>query len=205
MQAAYGLSADDAVLQKTPYSFDVSVWEFFWPLMTGARLVLAAPGEHRDPAALMARIEREGITTVHFVPSMLSAFLHQDDLSGCASLRRIVCSGEALPRELQDQTLRRLPQVELNNLYGPTEAAIDVSHWRCQPDGRASVPIGRPIGNLQIHILDERLNPQPIGVAGELYIGGAGLAQGYHGRPELTAERVRAEPVPARRAAVPQR
>lgn len=189
MQAAYGLSADDAVLQKTPYSFDVSVWEFFWPLMTGARLVLAAPGEHRDPAALMARIEREGITTVHFVPSMLSAFLHQDDLSGCASLRRIVCSGEALPRELQDQTLRRLPQVELNNLYGPTEAAIDVSHWRCQPDGRASVPIGRPIGNLQIHILDERLNPQPIGVAGELYIGGAGLAQGYHGRPELTAER----------------
>lgn len=153
----------------------------------------------------MARIEREGITTVHFVPSMLSAFLHQDDLSGCASLRRIVCSGEALPRELQDQTLRRLPQVELNNLYGPTEAAIDVSHWRCQPDGRASVPIGRPIGNLQIHILDERLNPQPIGVAGELYIGGAGLAQGYHGRPELTAERVRAEPVPARRAAVPQR
>ncbi|WP_295515603.1 non-ribosomal peptide synthetase, partial [uncultured Pseudomonas sp.] len=187
MQAAYGLDSRDHVLQKTPFSFDVSVWEFFWPLQAGARLVLARPGEHRDPAALSALIAREGITTLHFVPSMLAAFLAQDDLSGCASLTRIVCSGEALPAELAQEVRRRLPQAALYNLYGPTEAAIDVTHWTCQESDRLAVPIGRPISNLQIHILDERLNPQPIGVAGELYIGGIGLARGYLGRPGLTA------------------
>ncbi|MDR6680715.1 amino acid adenylation domain-containing protein, partial [Pseudomonas oryzihabitans] len=194
MQAAYQLDAGDHVLQKTPFSFDVSVWEFFWPLQTGARLVLARPGEHRDPAALSALIAREGITTLHFVPSMLAAFLAQDDLSGCASLTRIVCSGEALPAELAQEVRRRLPQAALYNLYGPTEAAIDVTHWTCQPEDRLAVPIGRPIANLQIHILDERLNPQPIGVAGELYIGGIGLARGYLGRPGLTAERFVPDP-----------
>ncbi|KTT62533.1 peptide synthase, partial [Pseudomonas oryzihabitans] len=194
MQAAYGLDARDHVLQKTPFSFDVSVWEFFWPLQAGARLVLARPGEHRDPAALSALIACEGITTLHFVPSMLAAFLAQDDLSGCASLTRIVCSGEALPAELAQEVRRRLPQAALYNLYGPTEAAIDVTHWTCQPEDRLAVPIGRPIANLQIHILDERLNPQPIGVAGELYIGGIGLARGYLGRPGLTAERFVPDP-----------
>ncbi|MEQ5837817.1 amino acid adenylation domain-containing protein, partial [Marinobacter sp. NFXS9] len=189
MQAAYELGEGDVVLQKTPYSFDVSVWEFFWPLMVGARLVVAPPGDHKDPAKLTALIEQERVTTLHFVPSMLSAFLTQDDLTGCASLRRIVCSGEALPKDLQDEALRRLPQAKLYNLYGPTEAAIDVTHWTCGQEERTTVPIGRPIGNLQIQILDSRLNPQPVGVPGELYIGGAGLAQGYHGRPDLTAER----------------
>lgn len=189
MQSAYPLDASDTVLQKTPYSFDVSVWEFFWPLMTGARLVVAPPGDHKDPAKLAALIRQAQVTTLHFVPSMLSAFLAQPDLSDCASLRRILCSGEALPRSLQDQTLSRLPEASLYNLYGPTEAAIDVTHWTCREDDRITVPIGRPIDNLQIHILDPRLNEQPIGVPGELYIGGAGLAREYHRRPDLTAER----------------
>ncbi|SUD40757.1 amino acid adenylation domain-containing protein [Ectopseudomonas mendocina] len=194
MQDAYRLTADDRVLQKTPFSFDVSVWEFFWPLITGARLVMAQPGDHRDPAKLIELIESEQISTLHFVPSMLAAFVAHSELSGCASLRRIVCSGEALPAELASSTRHLLPQAELYNLYGPTEAAIDVTHWQCTGQERRSVPIGQPIANLQIHILDERLNPQPIGVAGELYIGGIGLARGYHRRPGLTAERFVASP-----------
>ncbi|WP_256602134.1 non-ribosomal peptide synthase/polyketide synthase [Pseudomonas sp. RIT412] len=194
MQDAYQLDATDAVLQKTPFSFDVSVWEFFWPLMVGARLVMAQPGDHRDPALLRALITDQQITTLHFVPSMLAAFMAQDDMAGCASLKRIVCSGEALPADLARDTLQRLPNAGLFNLYGPTEAAIDVTHWTCVNEPGASVPIGRPIANLQIHILDSRLNPQPIGVPGELYIGGAGLARGYHQRPGLTAERFVASP-----------
>ncbi|MFN9525964.1 MAG: amino acid adenylation domain-containing protein, partial [Pseudomonadaceae bacterium] len=194
MQEAYQLTAEDRVLQKTPFSFDVSVWEFFWPLITGARLVMAQPGDHRDPSKLVELIEREKISTLHFVPSMLAAFVSHGELHGCESLRRIVCSGEALPAELAGSTRQALPQAELYNLYGPTEAAIDVTHWRCSGQERRSVPIGRPIANLQIHILDERLNPQPIGVAGELYIGGVGLARGYHRRPGLTAERFVASP-----------
>ncbi|MCZ4287199.1 AMP-binding protein, partial [Marinobacter salarius] len=147
MQAAYELGEDDTVLQKTPYSFDVSVWEFFWPLMVGARLVVAQPGDHRDPARLVDQIQRESVTTVHFVPSMLPAFMTQDDLTGCDTLRRVICSGEALPKDLQDETLRRLPRATLYNLYGPTEAAIDVTHWTCGQDDRSTrttVPIGRP-------------------------------------------------------------
>ncbi|MDP4534557.1 condensation domain-containing protein, partial [Marinobacter salarius] len=163
MQAAYELGEDDTVLQKTPYSFDVSVWEFFWPLMVGARLVVAQPGDHRDPARLVDQIQRESVTTVHFVPSMLSAFMTQDDLTGCDTLRRVICSGEALAKDLQDESLSRLPKAQLYNLYGPTEAAIDVTHWTCGQDDRSTrttVPIGRPIANLQIHVLDDRLNPQ---------------------------------------------
>jgi amino acid adenylation domain-containing protein/non-ribosomal peptide synthase protein (TIGR01720 family) len=194
MQEAYVLDATDAVLQKTPFSFDVSVWEFFWPLMVGARLVMAQPGDHRDPALLAALIKQHHITTLHFVPSMLAAFMAQNDLSSCASLKRIVCSGEALPADLARDTLQRLPNAGLFNLYGPTEAAIDVTHWTCRDEPGAAVPIGRPIANLQVHILDSRLNPQPIGVPGELYIGGAGLARGYHQRPGLTAERFVASP-----------
>ncbi|MGE6386949.1 non-ribosomal peptide synthase/polyketide synthase [Pseudomonas sp. NPDC078416] len=194
MQDAYGLDASDAVLQKTPFSFDVSVWEFFWPLMVGARLVVAQPGDHRDPLLLKSLIEQQHITTLHFVPSMLGAFMAQDDLTGCVSLKRIVCSGEALPADLSRETLQRLPHAGLFNLYGPTEAAIDVTHWTCVDEPGVSVPIGAPISNLHIHILDSRLNPQPIGVPGELYIGGDGLARGYHLRPGLTAERFVASP-----------
>ncbi len=119
----------DTVLQKTPFSFDVSVWEFFWPLMSGARLVVAAPGDHRDPAKLVALINREGVDTLHFVPSMLQAFLQDEDVVSCTSLKRIVCSGEALPADAQQQVFAKLPQAGLYNLYGPTEAAIDVRRW----------------------------------------------------------------------------
>ncbi|WP_404483121.1 non-ribosomal peptide synthase/polyketide synthase [Pseudomonas sp. HT11] len=189
MQQAYELTASDAVLQKTPFSFDVSVWEFFWPLMTGARLVVAAPGEHREPARLIETIGRHAITTLHFVPSMLQAFIHEPGVQACASLKRIVCSGEALPLDAQRQVFAKLPAAGLFNLYGPTEAAIDVTHWTCIDEGADSVPIGRPIANLATYVLDAQLNPVPAGVSGELYLGGTGLARSYHRRPALTAER----------------
>ncbi|WP_337059002.1 amino acid adenylation domain-containing protein, partial [Pseudomonas sp. USHLN015] len=194
MQQAYGLSGDDSVLQKTPFSFDVSVWEFFWPLMTGARLVVAAPGDHRDPARLVALIERENITTLHFVPSMLQAFLLDPQVERCTRLKRIVCSGEALPVDAQQQVFARLPHAGLYNLYGPTEAAIDVTHWTCVDEGKDGVPIGQPIANLGCYILDANLEPVPVGVLGELYLAGVGLARGYHRRPALTAERFVANP-----------
>uniref|UniRef100_UPI002610917D non-ribosomal peptide synthetase n=1 Tax=Pseudomonas sp. TaxID=306 RepID=UPI002610917D len=194
MQQAYGLDARDSVLQKTPFSFDVSVWEFFWPLMTGARLVVAAPGDHRDPARLVSLINAHRITTLHFVPSMLQAFLQDADVASCRSLQRIVCSGEALPADAQQQVFAKLPGAGLYNLYGPTEAAIDVTHWTCVEEGRDAVPIGRPIANLACYVLDDNLEPTPLGVLGELYLGGIGLARGYHRRPALTAERFVADP-----------
>ncbi|MEE1704283.1 non-ribosomal peptide synthase/polyketide synthase [Pseudomonas aeruginosa] len=194
MQQAYGLGVGDTVLQKTPFSFDVSVWEFFWPLMSGARLVVAAPGDHRDPAKLVELINREGVDTLHFVPSMLQAFLQDEDVASCTSLKRIVCSGEALPADAQQQVFAKLPQAGLYNLYGPTEAAIDVTHWTCVEEGKDAVPIGRPIANLACYILDGNLEPVPVGVLGELYLAGRGLARGYHQRPGLTAERFVASP-----------
>ncbi len=194
MQAEYGIGPGDRVLQKTPYGFDVSVWEFFWPLMAGACLVVAEPGAHRDPEALGRVIRAEGITTLHFVPSMLGAFVASGELPACRSLKRILCSGEALPRELQDQVLQQTT-AGLHNLYGPTEAAIDVTFWACRPEeGQRSVPIGHAIANTRIHILDTDLNPVPEGVAGELYIAGVNLARGYLGRPDLTADRFVPDP-----------
>ncbi|MGZ9934627.1 amino acid adenylation domain-containing protein [Streptomyces sp. NC-S4] len=190
MQDEYGLVPGERVLHKTPYTFDVSVWELFWPLLTGATLVLARPGGQRDPGYLGGLIHDEGATTVHFVPSMLSVFL--DDpaaVTGAAGLTRVVCSGEALPYEVQRRFFERLPGVELHNLYGPTEAAVDVTYWQCRPDGGDTVPIGRPIANMRTHVLDRRLAEVPLGVTGELFLEGVGLADGYHGRPELTAER----------------
>ncbi|EJM91351.1 non-ribosomal peptide synthase/amino acid adenylation enzyme [Pseudomonas sp. GM74] len=189
MQQAYGLDGSDSVLQKTPFSFDVSVWEFFWPLMTGARLVVAPPGAHREPAQLIRLIDDYGISTLHFVPSMLQAFIHEPGVETCTGLKRIACSGEALPLDAQLQVFKKLPGAGLYNLYGPTEAAIDVTHWTCVDEGADSVPIGRPIANLRTHVLDAQLLPVPAGVAGELYLGGAGLARSYHRRPALTAER----------------
>ncbi|HKH47321.1 MAG TPA: amino acid adenylation domain-containing protein, partial [Thermoanaerobaculia bacterium] len=191
MQERYRLTGDDRVLQKTPYSFDVSVWEFFWPLLTGARLVIAEPGGHQDPVYLIAAIEAAGITTIHFVPSMLQAFLEAPGVERCAaSLVRVVCSGEALPPEMTRRFFARLPGVELHNLYGPTEAAVDVTFWACDPaDRRGLVPIGRPVANTQMHVVDRELRPVPVGVAGELLIGGVQVGRGYLARPELTAER----------------
>ncbi|MCK9802275.1 amino acid adenylation domain-containing protein, partial [Pseudomonas sp. MAFF 302030] len=189
MQQEYGLEVSDTVLQKTPFSFDVSVWEFFWPLMTGARLAIALPGEHREPEKLVELIRREQVTTLHFVPSMLQVFMQASEVASCTTLKRIICSGEALSVDVQSQVLNLLPHAGLFNLYGPTEAAIDVTHWRCVDEGRSSVPIGRAIANLSTYILDPYLVPVPVGSLGELYLGGAGLARGYHQRSMLTAER----------------
>jgi amino acid adenylation domain-containing protein/FkbM family methyltransferase len=194
MQAAYGLDASDVVLQKTPSSFDVSVWEFFWPLLEGAGLLMARPEGHKDPTYLVEMVSRHGVTTMHFVPSMLQAFLETPGASHCGSLRRIICSGEALPKSLQVLLHRTLP-CELHNLYGPTEAAIDVTAWTCQADDAgATVPIGRPIWNTQVYVLDEDFRPVLAGDVGELYLAGQGLARGYLGRAGLTAERFIANP-----------
>ncbi|KVR51168.1 hybrid non-ribosomal peptide synthetase/type I polyketide synthase [Burkholderia ubonensis] len=198
MQHAYALGTDDAVLQKTPFSFDVSVWEFFWPLVTGARLVFARPGGQRETDYLVDLIAREGITTVHFVPSMLRAFLDHPDLDAhCASLRRVVCSGEALPYDLQQRFFERL-DARLYNLYGPTEAAVDVTAWECRrDDAHRNVPIGRPIANARVYIVDAQMQPVPVGVAGELLIGGTPVGRGYHGEPELSAQKFIADPFSA--------
>jgi amino acid adenylation domain-containing protein len=197
MQAAFGLQASDRVLQKTPFSFDVSVWEFFWPLLTGARLVVARPGGHRESGYLADLMAAEGVTTVHFVPSMLQVFLEEPRLDRCGALRRVIVSGEALPGELEGRFGELLP-CELHNLYGPTEAAIDVTWHACGGGGGLAprpVPIGRPISNLAIHLLDGEGQPVPIGVAGELYIGGVGLARCYLGRADLTASRFVPDPL----------
>lgn len=193
MQDAYALDATDRVLQKTPFSFDVSVWEFFWPLINGACLVVAAPGVHREPAQLAALIQQERISTVHFVPSMLHAFVAEPSAAVSSSLKRIVCSGEALSVPTLQQAQHCLPQATLYNLYGPTEAAIDVSHWTCGAE-QGRVPIGLPIANLRLYILDATLQPVAAGAVGELYLGGAGLARGYHRRAGLSAERFVANP-----------
>jgi amino acid adenylation domain-containing protein len=194
MQQEYQLTPADVILQKTPFSFDVSVWEFFWPLITGARLAIAIPGGHKDPAYLIRTIKDQRITVMHFVPSMLRAFLEASGVEECRSLRHVICSGEALSYEIQEQFFSRL-SAQLHNLYGPTEAAVDVTYWECRRESdRRIVPIGRPVANTQIYILDTNLQPVPIGVPGELHIGGVQVGRGYHNRPELTAEKFIADP-----------
>lgn len=201
MQDRYPLSADDVVAQKTPCSFDVSVWEFWWPFIAGARLVMAEPEAHRDPQAMQQFFAHYGVTTTHFVPSMLAAFvasLDADSVAACRTLRRVFCSGEALPTELCREW-ERLTGAPLHNLYGPTEAAVDVSWYpACGPELAAvtgsSVPIGWPVWNTGLRILDAAMRPVPPGVAGELYLTGIQLAQGYLGRPDLTASRFIADP-----------
>lgn len=187
MQETFALGSNDKVLQKTPYSFDVSVWEFFWPLIAGATLVFARPGGHRDPDYLKEIIQSEDITTIHFVPSMLGIFL--DSVTGKESspLRRVICSGEALTKNHELEFFNKFNETGLFNLYGPTEAAIDVSFWECTGNREESVvPIGFPIANIQLHILNEKNEPVPVGEIGELHIGGVGLARGYYGNEELT-------------------
>ncbi len=195
MQATYQLNDTDVLMQKAPISFDVSVWECFWPLITGCRLVLAGPGEHRDPHRIAQLVQEHGVTTLHFVPPLLQLFIDEPLAAECTSLRRLFSGGEALPAELRNRVLAQLPAVQLHNRYGPTETAINVTHWQCTAaDGERS-PIGRPLGNVICRVLDEQLNPLPAGVPGELCIGGIGLARGYLGRAGLTAERFVADPL----------
>ncbi|MEE1805325.1 non-ribosomal peptide synthetase, partial [Streptomyces sp. BE133] len=199
MQGRFGLGADDRVLQKTPFGFDVSVWEFFWPLLEGAALVVARPGGHREPGYIASLIREQSVTTAHFVPSMLEAFLAEPSAGECGGLRRVVCSGEALAVVAQERFFAVLPGVELHNLYGPTEASVDVTAWQCVP-GASSVPIGVPVANTRMYVLDSGLGPVPVGVGGELHLAGVQLARGYAGRPGLTAERFVASPfVPGQR------
>ncbi|MDN4546617.1 non-ribosomal peptide synthetase [Pseudomonas sp. C32] len=194
MQDTYRLNHTDVLMQKAPISFDVSVWECFWPLITGARLLIAGPGEHRDPHRIAQLVQQFGVTTLHFVPPLLSLFIDEALTAACSSLRRVFSGGEALPAELRNRVLAQLPAVQLHNRYGPTETAINVTHWHCtRADGERS-PIGRPLGNVICRILDSDLNPVPAGVPGELCIGGVGLARGYLGRAGLTAERFVVDP-----------
>ena len=195
MQQQHALRTDDCVLQKTPFSFDVSIWEFFCPLAAGARLLIARPEGHKDASYLVRAVRDGRVSTLHFVPSMLHAFLEEPGVEACTSLRRVICIGEALSGELQQTFFSRMPGVELHNQYGPTEAGVDVTHWECRPgDLRATVPIGRPGPNTRIYILDQCMHPVPIGVPGELYIGGLQVGLGYVGRSDLTAERFLPDP-----------
>ncbi|WP_236248473.1 non-ribosomal peptide synthetase [Pseudomonas mosselii] len=194
MQATYALDDSDVLMQKAPISFDVSVWECFWPLVSGCRLVLAGPGEHRDPQRIAQLIQQHEVTTLHFVPPLLQVFVQEPLAAGCTSLRRLFSGGEALSAALRDRVLQLLPQVQLHNRYGPTETAINVTHWHCQASDGARSPIGRPLGNVLCRVLDDEFELSAPGVPGELCLGGAGLARGYLGRPGLTAERFVPQP-----------
>ncbi|MEK8074076.1 non-ribosomal peptide synthetase [Rhodococcoides navarretei] len=193
MQHEYPLTPQDVVLHKTPATFDVSVWELFWPLLTGARTIIAEPDGHRDPMYLSTLVREHGVTTVHFVPSMLELFLSYGSPERCSSLRQVFASGEALPRAIVDR-FHEAVDAELHNLYGPTEAAVDVTYHRTRPGEQGSVPIGVPVWNTTVHVLNSALQPVPMGVTGELYLGGVQLARGYAGRADLTAGRFVAAP-----------
>jgi len=200
MQKKYPLNENDRILQKTPFFFDVSVWELFWWSMVGASVCFLLPGFEKFPQAIVETVETRHITTMHFVPSMMSAFLgymeNSGDIPRLASLKQVFCSGEALKPahvELFNKTLFRQNDTLLINLYGPTEATVDVSYFDCptETDGTEiqCIPIGKPIDNIQLYIMDEDLHEQPLESEGELCIGGVGLARGYLNRPKLTSEK----------------
>ncbi|HWP44056.1 MAG TPA: amino acid adenylation domain-containing protein, partial [Blastocatellia bacterium] len=194
MQMQYGLREEDVVLQKTPYSFDVSVWEYFWPLMSGASIAMAEPGGHRDSRYLVEEIERRGVSVMHFVPSMLEVFLREEGVERLRGVRLVICSGEALSEELKRRYYERMGG-ELENLYGPTEAAVDVTYWRCERgETERRVAIGRPISNVRIYILDKEKRVVPEGVAGEIHIAGKGVGRGYIKQGGQTAERYLPDP-----------
>ena len=197
MQAAYGLNGKIGC-KKTPFSFDVSVWEFFWPLLTGARSVLARPGGHREGQYLRELIIKEQITTLHFVPSMLRVFLEEEGLEECRTLRRVISSGEELPAEVAARCFSRLRRAELHNLYGPTEAAVD-AWWECQRQWAGSVPIGRPIWNTQVYVLGAAA--RTAGSNGRVVSGSAGVGRGYWQRAALTAEKFVPDPYGGERGA----
>lgn len=190
MAGEFPLTETDCVLQKTPFSFDASVWEFYAPLLSGARLVMARPGGHQDSRYMVDVIRAERVTVLQLVPSLLRMLLDEKDMETCESLRRVYCGGEALTPDLVERFYGRMSKAVLHNLYGPTEATIDTTFWIC-PRERALevVPIGRPVANTQVYIVNSRLQPVATGVFGELCIGGVDLARGYLNRPELTAEK----------------
>ncbi|WP_426746469.1 amino acid adenylation domain-containing protein [Myxococcus faecalis] len=194
MRQTYRLDGRDRMLHKTPTSFDVSITELFWPLMTGATVVIAKPGGHRDPGYLIDLMAAERVTAAHFVPSMLRVLLEHRGVERCEALRQVIISGEAVTPDLEARFHARF-RAELHNLYGPTEAAVEVSAWTCPATGSGGrVPIGKPIHNTRLFILDATLEPVPVGLPGELFIGGIGVGRGYLGRPELTAERFIPDP-----------
>ncbi|WP_315752519.1 MULTISPECIES: non-ribosomal peptide synthase/polyketide synthase [unclassified Bradyrhizobium] len=194
MQREYGLDPGETLLQKTPFSFDVAVWEILWPLTVGARLAIAAPGAHREPKRLVDAVTAHGVTTLHFVPQMLAQFVAEPEAQRCVTLKRLFSGGEALPVPLKDQVYAVFPAIRFDNRYGPTEALINASFWNCRAASGTRVPIGFPIPGTILRILDTDLNPVAEGTTGELHIGGDGLARGYLGRAALTAERFIPDP-----------
>ncbi|ARU60274.1 hypothetical protein CBW65_03745 [Tumebacillus avium] len=190
MLEAYPMGSTDKILQKTPIGFDASVWEFWAPLLSGATLIMARPGGHRDSGYLAQAVKEQGITVLQLVPTMLALLLEEPELAAGTALKHVFCGGEALPVDLQTRFFQVLDSTGLHNLYGPTECTIDATVWNCQPRNTLrSVPIGRPIANTQVYVLDAQMRPVPALTLGELHIGGAGLARGYHNRPDLTAEK----------------
>ncbi len=196
MKETFVIDKNDKILHKTPYTFDVSIWEIFWPLVMGSTLVIAIPHGHKNPLYLSSLIEHHQISNTHFIPSMLELFLQLANTKQCGSLKRVFCSGEALTRKLSAHFFSLLT-ADLYNLYGPTECGIEVTCYKCEPhdDGeRPLLPIGHPIANNRIYILNSCLQPVPPGQIGELYIAGAQVGRGYHGRAELTREKFIADP-----------
>ncbi|MFI0980549.1 amino acid adenylation domain-containing protein [Streptomyces sp. NPDC021093] len=194
MQEHFRLDVSDVVLQKTPFDFDVSVWEFFWPLLAGARLAIAPPLAHLDPEEMAETVVREEVTVAHFVPCVLEQFLREPRAGECARLQRVICSGEVLPPALANRAASVLG-VTVHNLYGPTEAAVDVTAWECRtPEPGPAVPIGPPIDNVGAHVLSPAGEPVPFGAVGELHLAGVCLASGYAGAPDLTRERFVPDP-----------
>jgi len=195
MQATYEMTPADRLLQKTALSFDPSVWEFFWPLVTGATLVMARPYAEKDGDYMVKTLQEQKVTVLQLVPSLLKLLVEQEGFENCRDLRYVFCGGEALPAAVCERFLERLPHARLTNVYGPTETTMHVTTWECRKDTlERIVPIGRPVGNTQAYVLDQRMQPVPIGVPGELCIGGVQVARGYLNRPELTAERFIADP-----------
>ncbi len=189
MQSCFPLQKNDKVIHKTPFSFDASVWEFYAPLFVGAQLVIAKPGGHKDSNYLVDEISRLKITTIQIVPSLLRMLLETPGIEKCQSLKQVFCGGEILPVEVVEDFKKKL-NAQLNNIYGPSEATIDTTVFKCEEKFyQSTIPIGRPISNVQTYILDSHLKPVPVGVPGELYIGGDGLARGYLNRPQLTSEK----------------
>ncbi|TBN04420.1 amino acid adenylation domain-containing protein [Hyunsoonleella flava] len=189
MNDDYPISNNDTFIQKTPITFDVSVWELFWPLQEGARLVVEIPNGHKNPEQLVRTIRKHKVTNIHFVPSMLNVFVQTEGIEHCISLTRIFCSGESLSVAVVQKTFEKL-DVEVHNLYGPTEASVDVTSWHCKKEElQHGIPIGKPVANTKLYILDPALNRLPIGVIGELYIAGKQVAKGYLNREGLTKER----------------